>query len=649
MTGATLSESYDPEELIPGSPSRLRAVGDSYLAAWQVSGGAIRALNTLRVAGWSGTAADAFSGSVAASAEVLTGTVPTLMDAYSALEDYRATLLSARSEASDLADRYRRSVNRSEAERDEHDAAARRAWDNGDPFGAVGEAMSEFVDLGIADRIGMEMELIGIQRRVESAGDQAAETVRTCASAAPIPTPPPNFFQTIGDGFVQWTMGSYTAFSDAVVGTGELLWDISPVRAVSDLITYGPEGFIAQRLDAYGQVLDTAGAIVADPGAALTSFVGDFFAVDMWFTNPMRALGTVQANIGMLILPGGALTKLGTAGKIAGHVRVPVIRGLGDSPFRFPERLPEGDLKLPGKAPEVGELPGPQERLPGSVEDGPNAPKLVPPGDLHAPEAAAPPPSVAPGARPPGRTGGARATLPPRPAPHGTLPPRILTPDEFPTVKVLETPGARTPFVRRRAVLEPYTHYEVPGRGHFFTDARGKVFRVDTRFRTRAEQLNSDLMHPLPNAVYNVNDRFIYDTDDMSRTVRAQHLMTYGNEPGVRSRYWTRRVGNEAGPGYHGGHLAADSFGGGSELINLVAMEKFLNLNYRSMPGQGKPSFGNLERKLNALAKGPPPKQIEVDITIDYVGDSRIPDRFKVKYLVEGESKWKSRTFTNRI
>lgn len=370
MTGATLSESYDPEELIPGSPSRLRAVGDSYLAAWQVSGGAIRALNTLRVAGWSGTAADAFSGSVAASAEVLTGTVPTLMDAYSALEDYRATLLSARSEASDLADRYRRSVNRSEAERDEHDAAARRAWDNGDPFGAVGEAMSEFVDLGIADRINMEMELIGIQRRVETAGDQAAETVRTCASAAPIPTPPPNFFQTIGDGFVQWTMGSYTAFSDAVVGTGELLWDISPVRAVSDLITYGPEGFIAQRLDAYGQVLDTAGAIVADPGAALTSFVGDFFAVDMWFTNPMRALGTVQANIGMLILPGGALTKLGTAGKVAGHVRVPVIRGLGDSPSRFPERLPEGDLKLPGKAPEVGELPGDNATMRG--RHGPN-------------------------------------------------------------------------------------------------------------------------------------------------------------------------------------------------------------------------------------------------------------------------------------
>lgn len=115
------------------------------------------------------------------------------------------------------------------------------------------------------------------------------------------------------------------------------------------------------------------------------------------------------------------------------------------------------------------------------------------------------------------------------------------------------------------------------------------------------------------------------------------------------STYVASKAGNEAGPDYHDGHLAAHGFGGGSEHINVVPMLKTLNLNYRDMPGLGKPSFGNLERKLNALAKGPPPKQIEVDITIDYVGDSRIPNRFKVKYLVEGESKWKSRTSTNRI
>lgn len=629
MTGMTLAESCHPEDLVPGNPSRLRTIAESFLSAWQVCGGAVPALEGLRVEAWSGTAADAFHDAVNAEVRVLTSTVPSLLEVHSAIDAYVTTLLTARADASELADRYRRSVNRSAQAQEDHDAACRRAWLNSDIFGVIGEAFAEFFDPGITDRIGMDIELRAIQRRVKNAGDQAAEIVRACASAAPIPQPAPTVGGTITDAIVGWATGAYTAVSDVVVGTGEFLWAISPVRAISDLVACGPEGFIAGRLNEYGQVVEVASTVVADPGAAGAALVGDFFAAEMWAQNPARALGTVQANIGMLLIPGSALTKLGAAGKITGRAHVPVIRGTGDSVLRIPEHLPERHLTLP----EASEISGSPHRPPGSGEGGPNIPKLIPPGDVPVAEAAVPPfAPAAPGARPIGRTERAHATL----APRGTLPPQILTPNTFPTVKVMEAPGARTPFVRRRTVLEPHTHYEVLGRGNFFTDARGKVFQVDAEFRSPGGHLNPDLMHPLPNVVYNVGDRFTYTTDSLSRTIRMQLRGIHGNEPGVRSSYVTRKVGKEAGPDYHGGHLAAHGFGGGSELINVVGMRKLLNLNYRSMPGLGKPSFGNLERKLDALAKGPPPKHVDMDVQVRYSDASKVPDGFDVEYRVEG-------------
>ncbi|MCL2419158.1 MAG: DNA/RNA non-specific endonuclease, partial [Conexibacteraceae bacterium] len=132
---------------------------------------------------------------------------------------------------------------------------------------------------------------------------------------------------------------------------------------------------------------------------------------------------------------------------------------------------------------------------------------------------------------------------------------------------------------------------------------------------------------PQPNNTYLV-DGTVYHMDGLGRPddVHAEQL-TLGNadrSPSVQSR-----IGDQGGPGYEGGHLVANMFGGGPEDHNLVPMLQSVNR------GSGS-SFGNLEGHWQSLLNKNPDTKISVDINLHYGGASKVPDRMTVNYSING-------------
>jgi hypothetical protein len=134
---------------------------------------------------------------------------------------------------------------------------------------------------------------------------------------------------------------------------------------------------------------------------------------------------------------------------------------------------------------------------------------------------------------------------------------------------------------------------------------------------------NKELNGPLkPNTDYVVNGN-IYKTDKLGRveTVEAEIRLSKAD----RNEYQQLQAGGKDRlPDDQGGHLIASIFDGPGEAINLKAMNGSFN----------QTEFRNLERTLEtALQNG---KKVEVKIDIIHQGDSLRPDKFIVKYTIDG-------------
>ncbi|GCD19302.1 hypothetical protein CTKZ_08640 [Cellulomonas algicola] len=251
-----------------------------------------------------------------------------------------------------------------------------------------------------------------------------------------------------------------------------------------------------------------------------------------------------------------------------------------------------------------------------------------PPPDATAPRADVPPTGAAPGALH-GRT---VPDLYPRPASELEV---TVRPDDS------GFPGSRTPFAARTD-LAPSTLYRVEGRGDFYTDADGRVRYVETTYGG-LNNLNADLNNPQDGVTYVVHPHhggahvFEIGLDGRTEVAYTDDLALGAAD---RSESVQTRVGAEGGPGYDGGHLYANMYGGGGEYVNIVAMLERVN---RSGPG----SFYELEQQWRSLIDGHPPVHVSVRITPDYVGSSRVPDSILVEWSENGA--WKDKVFENVV
>ena len=139
----------------------------------------------------------------------------------------------------------------------------------------------------------------------------------------------------------------------------------------------------------------------------------------------------------------------------------------------------------------------------------------------------------------------------------------------------------------------------------------------------------------LPNIQYVTEDGYRYSTDEFGRIskVEVDELVL---KKGARNSYSQRVAGREdrvveadTVEGLDdGGHLIATQFNGSGDLDNLVAMNRDIN--------RSGGEWFNMEKEWANALKETPPKKVTVNIEPIYSGESLRPDRFKVKYQVEG-------------
>ena len=123
-----------------------------------------------------------------------------------------------------------------------------------------------------------------------------------------------------------------------------------------------------------------------------------------------------------------------------------------------------------------------------------------------------------------------------------------------------------------------------------------------------------------------------YVTDSVGRTNRVTGELTLTDAP--RTAHQTE-VGRMGLPGDEGGHLIGSRFSGTPEGVNLTPQNMNLNRgNWKKMENEWD----------RALQDG---KKVAVDIRVVYPsGNSFRPDRFEVKYTIDGRSYQKF--FSNR-
>ncbi|WP_234717730.1 DNA/RNA non-specific endonuclease [Bacillus mycoides] len=78
----------------------------------------------------------------------------------------------------------------------------------------------------------------------------------------------------------------------------------------------------------------------------------------------------------------------------------------------------------------------------------------------------------------------------------------------------------------------------------------------------------------------------------------------------------------------HAGHLAGDRFGGSPKVDNLVSQLSDVNMK----------QYKKIEEEWAAALKAESPKEVTVDLDIIYSGNNVRPEKFLVKYTVDGET-----------
>ena len=144
-------------------------------------------------------------------------------------------------------------------------------------------------------------------------------------------------------------------------------WNLNPVRAFVD-----PKGFWHSVAGALDELKTLTGADgeqkFEESWKALSK---DVIHWDEWNTNPLRAAGESAFDLGTLLLPGGALSKLSKFGHVAADI--------ADSPGGL--RLPTPG-RLPNPAPHDNPPPRSEPPKSGQPESAPNPKSALPPYGL---------------------------------------------------------------------------------------------------------------------------------------------------------------------------------------------------------------------------------------------------------------------------
>lgn len=139
-----------------------------------------------------------------------------------------------------------------------------------------------------------------------------------------------------------------------------------------------------------------------------------------------------------------------------------------------------------------------------------------------------------------------------------------------------------------------------------------------------------------PKITYSTPEGYTYQTDELGRIVNCEGTLQLG--VAKRKDYAQRTVGrDDRKDDDDGGHLIASIFKGSGDFDNLVAMNGNLN----------KGEWKKLENDWSEALKAKPPKEVKVNISPIYEGNSQRPVKFEIEYQI-GKSRPEFREFKNK-
>ncbi|WP_426940620.1 DNA/RNA non-specific endonuclease (plasmid) [Bacillus mycoides] len=144
--------------------------------------------------------------------------------------------------------------------------------------------------------------------------------------------------------------------------------------------------------------------------------------------------------------------------------------------------------------------------------------------------------------------------------------------------------------------------------GEHFTNGRRNRLKPDIRYKTGEFD-------------------YFYETDSLGRIEKFETDKLQLTEREKRLSHSKNTLGKVKGQD-HAGHLAGDRFGGSPKVDNLVSQLSDVNMK----------QYKKIEEKWAAALKAEPPKEVTVDLDIIYSGNNVRPEKFLVKYTVDGET-----------
>lgn len=329
---AELGESGNPRDLVPGKPDAV----ERNVAALRKRGRSMEQagddLKKIDSDAWQGDAGDAFRDQFAYEPTRWHKAADAFDKAATALDDYASTLRWAHSEAREAIELWNEGQNATREAKAEHNDAVANADAQNQANAAAGDPalvqVAPFSDPGEAKRQAAQEKLNRARQQLTEAGDRAADTIRTRGDEAPETSMWDDIsgvFSDAGEFIGDFAEGAW----DAVSGTAEFLWDISPHHLLTD-----PE--------AYGETWKELGNTVAAAASNPVEFGKQLIGWEHWKNGePGRALGQIA---------GGAVLGYG-AGKAASSLNK--LRKAGKLPDAKPNL---GDYFKDGAPPKASDL-----------------------------------------------------------------------------------------------------------------------------------------------------------------------------------------------------------------------------------------------------------------------------------------------------
>lgn len=139
---------------------------------------------------------------------------------------------------------------------------------------------------------------------------------------------------------------------------------------------------------------------------------------------------------------------------------------------------------------------------------------------------------------------------------------------------------------------------------------------------------NKLLNNPKPNATYLVDGKYTYRTDDLGRVTSSSTSLNKLAQSPARNSYQQKVAGGvDRLISDQGGHIFGAQFGGPGEAINLTAMDKVVNTGpYKQLESTWAQAVKNGDN-------------VDVQVGIDYTGDSQRPVMYTVKSTINGVTK----------